>query len=401
MRKICAILGLYLFLPALVQADDFKVGDLYYSIVSEKDKTVSVENGNKKRVGVAPGSPAKDIVVSVLPQSGEVALGSGYEEYEGNYCEGDIVVPSAIEYDGETYTVTELANGAFSNCYGITSVSLPETIVAIGPGAFYSCVKLQELVLPNSVETIGVDVLFSCTALQRVSWSSSAPVIPEGAFSKYVFGTFSADELIVENVDNVTEIKDNAFNDTNIRHYPSWKRLRNIGESAFSGSLLEEVAIPEGCIVSKTAFNNCSHLTTLELPTDCPENISEYFESCNSIKVIRMAAIIPPALNSDWAQNVAAGCVLEVPEESVELYRAAEYWKEFRDIRSSGVDSVMTDGLLVDGSAGRLRVRCSAGVEVFDMWGAQLYAGTATDLLVPTGIYVVRTANQVVKVYVK
>ena len=39
-----------------------------------------------------------------------------------NYVNGDVVIPSSVEYNGTTYSVTSIGDGAFYGCRGLTSV---------------------------------------------------------------------------------------------------------------------------------------------------------------------------------------------------------------------------------------------------------------------------------------
>lgn len=55
-----------------------------------------------------------------------------------NYVTGELVIPSYVEYNGQTYIVTTLSyngwinRGTFENCSGLTSVSIPNTVTNIG-----------------------------------------------------------------------------------------------------------------------------------------------------------------------------------------------------------------------------------------------------------------------------
>jgi hypothetical protein len=43
---------------------------------------------------------------------------------------GDIIIPSSVNFNGE-YSVTRIANNAFSNCPELTSVTIPNTVTSI------------------------------------------------------------------------------------------------------------------------------------------------------------------------------------------------------------------------------------------------------------------------------
>ena len=52
---------------------------------------------------------------------------------------GDVVIPSTVTSDGITYNVTGIGNGAFQNCYDLTSITIPEGVTSIGNSAFSGC----------------------------------------------------------------------------------------------------------------------------------------------------------------------------------------------------------------------------------------------------------------------
>lgn len=75
----------------------------------------------------------------------EVAV--SYDEYEsgryGGYYNdytGNVTVPATVTYNSKTYKVTAVGSHAFTECYNLTSVSLPNTITSIGGYAFGDCI---------------------------------------------------------------------------------------------------------------------------------------------------------------------------------------------------------------------------------------------------------------------
>lgn len=71
-----------------------------------------------------------------------------------NSYKGDIEIPSTVTIDGKTYTVNEIGTRAFSRCYNLTSLKMPNTIVRIDSSAINSCYKLTTLELSGSVRVI-------------------------------------------------------------------------------------------------------------------------------------------------------------------------------------------------------------------------------------------------------
>lgn len=60
--------------------------------------------------------------------------------YDARSYSGCVNIPEKIIVDGETYSVTSVANNAFSGCATLTSVSLPISISKIGENAFDKCI---------------------------------------------------------------------------------------------------------------------------------------------------------------------------------------------------------------------------------------------------------------------
>ena len=57
----------------------------------------------------------------------------------GKYS-GDVFIPESVEFKGITYRVTSIGQNAFYKCYGLTSVTIPNSVVIIGQDAFSDCI---------------------------------------------------------------------------------------------------------------------------------------------------------------------------------------------------------------------------------------------------------------------
>ena len=59
-----------------------------------------------------------------------------YKDTDYNSYSGSVVVPSTVTYSGTTYSVTSIGYWALSECSGLTSVTIPNSVTSIGGSAF-------------------------------------------------------------------------------------------------------------------------------------------------------------------------------------------------------------------------------------------------------------------------
>lgn len=64
--------------------------------------------------------------------------------------------------------VTEIGEGAFSDCDRLTSIVIPEGVTKIGDRAFMGCSKLTKIILPDGVKEIGKKPFSGCANLRDI-----------------------------------------------------------------------------------------------------------------------------------------------------------------------------------------------------------------------------------------
>lgn len=69
-----------------------------------------------------------------------------YSQYSGR-SNKTMVIPEKISYNGITYKVTSIAEGAFKNNKKVTSITIPSSIKSIGKNAFKGCKKLKTIII--------------------------------------------------------------------------------------------------------------------------------------------------------------------------------------------------------------------------------------------------------------
>ncbi len=156
MRKELLIVLLALFPELQLRAADGEIFtahtiegiDMTFKVISEKAKTCQVGIGNYPETAIS-----KD-------------------------TRGLITIPSEVNRNGVSYSVTAIANYAFVDCSDITSVTIGNRVTTIGVGAFWNCTGLVSATIGNGVTTI--DRAFtSCFSMKTLIIGNSVTTIDD------------------------------------------------------------------------------------------------------------------------------------------------------------------------------------------------------------------------------
>ena len=79
-------------------------------------------------------------------------------------------------------SVTTIDDSAFSGCSSLTSITFPESLTKIGAQAFYACINLTSIDLPGSLTLIGDQAFRSCSSLKNITFPESLKTIGTYAF---------------------------------------------------------------------------------------------------------------------------------------------------------------------------------------------------------------------------
>ena len=224
-----------------------------------------------------------------------------------NYVNGDVVIPSTVEYNGTTYSVASIDSWAFDHCYLLTSVSIPNSVTAIGTGAFYwcpiissinipegitslenytfyACLSLTDIVIPNTVNTIGQYAFGYCEDLASIQLPSSLTELDTCAF-------YHCTSLTSVNLPNgLTKIGAWAFDScVNLSSITLPESLTTIEKSAFRYSGLTSVTIPDNVTeIDYFAFYGCNALTEATIGESVQELNYGVFQNCTSLTSVNL-----------------------------------------------------------------------------------------------------------------
>ena len=112
-----------------------------------------------------------------------------------------------------------------------------------------------------------------------------------------------------------------------------------------------------------------------------------------------LATVPPSVVLSNAFQNVSRDIPVYVPAASLTAYQAAEVWSEFTNLQAISTTglptAVMPESIAV--YDGMLHNPQALEVRIFYMSGREVYRGNATNLTLPTGIYIVRCGEATIK----
>ena len=220
-----------------------------------------------------------------------------YAAFGDSAIKGNLALPHNLESIGEF---------AFSGCYGlIGSLVIPDKVEIIPSGTFQHCGFTGTLTLPKGLVEIGTSAFFSVKFKGELNIPSSVTTIESAAFSGALF---SGTLVLPSELISLGSAFDNCV------------RLSGV------------VEIPENIVaIPFNLFHNCTGLEGVVLHKDVEVIGPSAFENCYGITSIICNAKTPPTIDPSSFNGVPKdNFTVEVPEASVNIYKNASNWSEFK-----------------------------------------------------------------------
>ena len=217
-------------------------------------------------------------------------------------------------------SVKNIGSYAFSQCSGLTSISMGNGVTIIGESAFYGCSSLISVTIPQSVTTIGSEAFEWCTNLRSVIIPNSVASIGSYAFSGTAWYNNQPDGLVYAGK-VAYSYKGTMPANTNITLEEG--TLGISGYAFFRCSGLTSISIPNSVKnIGEGTFNGCTGLTSISIPNSVKNIGKGTFNGCTGLTSI----IIPNSVTciGDFTFNNCTGLTsITIPNSVTSIGNAA------------------------------------------------------------------------------
>lgn len=202
-------------------------------------------------------------------------------EFKKVYYLGDIV--SWFDIDGLDHLMFSSRKLNINGNEIIGELVIPDGVTKISNNAFCGCGELTSVIIPDSVTSIGDNAFDGCSGLTSITIPDSVTSIGVGAFSGCSeLGGYTMLMLTIPN--SVTSIGEYAFSGcSNIHNVTIGNGVTSIGEGVFSGcsGLWGTITIPDSVTsIGEHAFYGCSRLRSVTIPDSVTSIGSWAFYKC-------------------------------------------------------------------------------------------------------------------------
>lgn len=244
---------------------------------------------------------------------------------------GPYIEYTSLDSSGRVFTAkfrgTIVPEYAFAYLAELTSVDMPDNVIAIGDNGFYRCPRLSLTSLPSGITSIGQYAFRNCSKMVLTS-------LPSGITSIGDFAFLNCYQLSLTALPSgITSIGQYAFNNCPrlaLTSLPSG--LTSLPTAAFQ--YCPKIALttfPSGMTsIGDYAFKQGTGLASITLPPALTAIGNQAFANCYNLKVCDCTECTAvPTLGASVFQNAHADFKILVPSALEEEWKAAANWSSY------------------------------------------------------------------------
>ena len=248
--------------------------------------------------------------------SGKGVVFVGKYAFSNCYLLKTVSLPDEIKYTDENESeFGVIESKAFENCSSLESFTIPDGYKTIREKVFYECVNLENITLPKSLNYIGGSAFYK-TALSEITIPGNLTVMGDHVFS-------SCTELVkVVIEEGVSYLPAYAFDScTSLNSISIPNTVNIIGKGAFYGCTgLTSITLPNTVsTILEDTFNGCAELTSIIIPNSVTELKAGVFAECNKLQTIKISSSIESIPNGAfWGCNELDNIIIPNSVKNIE-----------------------------------------------------------------------------------